>query len=55
MRTRMLDQVEAVAEETVSPIRLLEDFYESRNGKAMDEEQRNLSLAWMEEIWEEES
>lgn len=54
MRTRMLDQMETTAEETVSPIRLLEDFYESRNGKAMDEEQRKLALSWMEEIWEEE-
>ena len=55
MRTRMLDQMETIAEETVSPIRLLEDFYEFRNGRAMDEEQRKLSLAWMEEIWEEET
>jgi len=54
LRTRMMEQIEVGAEEIASPIQLLDSFYESRNGKPMDEEQKKLSLAWMEEIWEEE-
>lgn len=54
IRTRMMGLEDPAESEHVSPIQLLEEFYRSRNGKPMDESQRQLALSWMEEIWEGE-
>lgn len=51
-RTRAMATAEPTAGEVLSPLQLLEDFYQLRNGRPMDEMQRIMSQAWMEEIWE---
>lgn len=52
LRTKLQSQLEPLGKESLSPLQLLEDFYESRNGRPMAEELRSMARAWMEEIWE---
>lgn len=54
VRTRTAEIIDPTEGEMISPMQLLEDFYQLRNGKPMEDEQRQMSLAWMEEIWEGE-
>lgn len=53
LRTRMQAQTVEGWEDDLSPMELLERFYEQRNGQPMSYEQRQLSQMLMEEIWEE--
>ena len=53
-RTRMQEQTVDGGGEDLSPMELLERFYEQRNGQPMSNEQRQLSEALMEQIWEEQ-
>ena len=53
-RTRAALELPQVQEPSLSPLELLEQFYEQRNQRPMSAEQRQLAKAWMEEIWEEE-
>lgn len=52
LRTRLESRTEAVEDEDLSPMELLERFYLQRNGQPMTDEQRRLSQTLMEEIWE---
>ena len=54
IRTRAAEIIDPTEGEMISPMQLLEDFYQLRNGRPMEDEQRQMSLAWMEEIWEGE-
>lgn len=54
LRTKVQAQLEPLGEESLSPLQLLENFYESRNGRPMAEELRSMAKSWMEEIWEGE-
>lgn len=53
-RTRTQALLEPVQASELSPMQLLEDFFQSRNDQPMSEDQRQLAKAWMEQIWEEE-
>ena len=53
-RTRAALELPQTQEQSLSPLELLEQFYEQRNSRPMSPEQRQLAKAWMEEIWEEE-
>ncbi len=53
LRTRTAFATEPSAGGELSPLELLEDFYVLSNGRAMDEDQRKLAKAWMEELWED--
>ena len=53
LRSRMQEQTVEGGGEDLSPMELLERFYEQRNGQPMSQEQRQLSEKFMEQIWEE--
>ena len=53
-RTRAALELPQTQEQSLSPLELLEQFYEQRNSRPMSPDQRQLAKAWMEEIWEEE-
>ena len=54
-RTRSSGQLSAAADmEQKSPVQLFEEFYEQVNGRAMSQEQQEMSRLMIEKIWEEE-
>ncbi len=55
IRTRALGNLDVAREAELSPLELLEQFYEARNGQPMSREQLELSKKWMEQIWEDET
>ena len=40
--------------EQKTPVQLFEEFYEQVNGRAMSQEQQEMSRRMIEKIWEEE-
>lgn len=53
-RTRAARTLEPRQSPELSPLTLLEDFYQTRNGQPMSPAQRDLAAALMKEIWEDE-
>ena len=54
-RTRSSGQLSAAADmEQKTPVQLFEEFYEQVNGRAMSQEQQEMSRLMIEKIWEEE-
>ena len=54
-RTRSSGQLSAAADmEQKTPVQLFEEFYEQVNGRAMSQEQQEMSRRMIEKIWEEE-
>ena len=54
-RTRSSGQLSAAADmEQKTPVKLFEEFYEQVNGRAMSQEQQEMSRRMIEKIWEEE-
>ena len=55
-RTRSVDQVEAeVRVQTLSPLELFAQFYETQNGQPLSEEQQAIAEDLITKIWEDES
>lgn len=52
IRSRLYAMDDPVESEQLTPMQLLEGFYSARNGMPMDDQQRAMAQAWMEEIWE---
>lgn len=53
-RTRAGIVLEGAEDQQLSPLELLEEFYEKQNGQPMGEEQRAFAKNLMERIWEED-
>lgn len=53
LRTRAQPQLQPMASQELSPLQMLEDFYQDRNDRPMSEPLREMARKWMEEIWEE--
>ena len=55
-RTRTSGQLESLKRvESLSPLELFSEFYESQNNKSMDDAQRAMALQAIEKIWEDHS
>ena len=55
LRTRTQSKLDPLTEEHLSPMDLLQRFYQLQNNQPMSREQTDLAKSWMEQIWEDET